>query len=504
MANETTEKATALTRYGAVLIVAAHLLLVVGSLLRRASFAEAFEVALFNPRFTLFFAAVLLLAGLSIWGVWRGALQVSLRRHPRLILLALFLLSGLVIWISSIWPSLNTFRTVLIGYALLLCSGAALSAFKWRLPQVRWNQVQQAALLAILGIGVPILLLEGGLRLYFGVYGTLEQKVVYLYSAEDALSLSNRYTPQAYVNFMPSPNFGEHNADGYRGDNLQTPKPPETFRIFALGGSTTYGTDLAPEEAYPAQLQRILHEEYGYTHIDVVNAGVEIYTSYDSLANLAYRVLDDGPDMILIYHGINDVRARLVDPEAYSGLNAERGQWSTAALEEQIPDSVLLRFLQVQLGVGPNLLNTESFVNATSRTRRCGIGETFCVRLDRSAEEVLTANPPLYFERNLRNMIAIARANEVQPVLSTWAYYPGEDVQNPTVMSLPHLQAGVAEHNEIVAQLGAAVDVPVATPEMPQQAPYWIDGMHMTARGAAEQAAQYAAFLIENDLLPAP
>lgn len=497
-------KPTMLSRYGSGILTIAHIVLPLGLLVQRFVFAEAFSVPLFNLRFSLFFGATLVWVVLALWGLQREFVQHRVIQMPLLSWLGAVGVSVGAFWVIQSEPSLETFALTLGSYLLATVVGLGclvLAQFQMVVP---WRSLRQAGLIVFLSIAVPLLLLEGALRVYFSAFGTEEQKAAYIYSVEDALAISNRYISQAYVNFMPSPNFAEHNERGYRGDSLAHPKQAQTFRIFALGGSTTYGTQIPPEVAYPAQLERILHDEYGYAHVEVVNAGVEVYTSYDSLASLLYRVLDDEPDMILIYHGINDVRARLVDPSRYSGLNAERGQWSTASLERRIPDSILLRFLGVQLGFVPNLLNTESIINATSQVPICGIAEVYCQRLDMAAVDVLAANPPIYFERNLRNMVAIARANGVRPVLSTWDYYPDDDFQYLNVMSQAHLQAGVAEQNALLLELAAELAVPIVNLDMPDIAEDWIDGMHMTATGTARQAAQYAAFLVENDLLPAP
>jgi hypothetical protein len=121
-------------------------------------------------------------------------------------------------------------------------------------------------------------------------------------------------------------------------------------------------------------------------------------------------------------------------------------------------------------------------------------------------QEVLAANPPIYFERNLRNIAAIAQANNVTPVFSTWAYWasPLDDTTN--VMSRDYYQQGVAEHNVIIRALGSELEIPVIdlARELPLNRDYWLDTMHMSETGTTEQAHLYAAYLVENNLLPLP
>ena len=118
-------------------------------------------------------------------------------------------------------------------------------------------------------------------------------------------------------------------------------------------------------------------------------------------------------------------------------------------------------------------------------------------------QQLLDANPPIYFERNLRNLITLAQANDVQVVLSTWAYFP-DAVNNFEYMTRPHMQSGVAEHNEIIRRIAAELDLPLIdlAETMPVDDTLWQDGLHMTPAGTLEQATQYAAFLAENNLIP--
>ena len=68
-------------------------------------------------------------------------------------------------------------------------------------------------------------------------------------------------------------------------------------------------------------LEKILVEKYKYENIEVINAGVPGYTSWETLINFQFRVLDIEPDLIIIYHGTNDTHARLVLPKFYQSDN---------------------------------------------------------------------------------------------------------------------------------------------------------------------------------------
>ncbi|MBZ0308251.1 MAG: hypothetical protein K8I82_19455 [Anaerolineae bacterium] len=128
---------------------------------------------------------------------------------------------------------------------------------------------------------VTAVLLEILLRIYYSSYGTQEQKIMYLYSLDEIRALDARFIPLPYINYVPSPQNPEHNALGYRGPDVLLPKPEGTFRIVTLGGSTTYSSATSSEESYPMQLWQILRDDYGYTSVEVVNAGVSGYTTWE-------------------------------------------------------------------------------------------------------------------------------------------------------------------------------------------------------------------------------
>jgi len=491
--------------YGSLFILLSNLLLLSGLLWGRTLRINDKALPYFGGQFIPLLIVALFVIGITTSLIITGRMQRTLRQHrrhgtwllPVIVLIAVLILPSFITIPTEYVVSLYLwgFGTT-VGFAIILLSSLPIA--------INYKSIVTAVVPVLFGIALPLALLEVSLRFYFNVFGTEQDRIAYIDTVDEALERTNRYTGQPYINYGLTANHPDHNRFGYRGVDFAVPKPKDIFRIFVLGGSTTYGTGLQPFEAHPAQLQRILHDDYGYTHIEVVNAGAESYSSFDSLANLSYHILDHEPDMILIYHGINDVLARLIDPQQYSGLNRRRGIWSAERLENRVSSSVLIRFLQANLGFGPDLRQLESFLDIVSDIKIC-TQHTLCTNLNMTPEEVLAANPPIYFERNLRNMVAIARANAAEVVFSTWAFFP-EEVNGARVMTFPFNQQGVAQHNDIVRNLGVELGVPVydLAQSMPENIAFWIDTMHMSAAGTREQAAQYAAFLVENDLLPPP
>jgi hypothetical protein len=80
-----------------------------------------------------------------------------------------------------------------------------------------------------------------------------------------------------------------------------------TIRILALGGSTTYGSQLERDETYPAVLEQILQQNFPDTPIKILNAGVPWYSSMYSLLCYISHYADWKPHVIIVMHAFNDI-----------------------------------------------------------------------------------------------------------------------------------------------------------------------------------------------------
>ena len=300
--------------------------------------------------------------------------------------------------------------------------------------------------------------------------------------------------PHPYLAYVTSPGFSKgklrHDERGYRHEAIVSPKPEGLFRIVALGGSTTYSTSIeANEESFTYQLQRQLREDYGHDDVEVICAGVAGYTSWETLINFQLRVLDLEPDLVMIYHAYNDIAPRLVEPEAYRSDNALRSSWNwpDAGILEA---SALYRYLsRTFFEGGIEVLNLMSFVEAdeSDYDREQGL-------------ERLDENEPIYFARNLENLVASAKFHGVPLLFASFAHR--EDFVGPTM----DLEAGgpsavgIAQHNGIVEQIAAEQDLFFFdfARAMPQDASLWSDGIHVNEQGAAAKARLYAEYLDEQ------
>ena len=274
-----------------------------------------------------------------------------------------------------------------------------------------------------------------------------------------------------------------HNSLGYRGEEISREKPDNTFRIATLGGSTTYTTSVADDRlTYPAQLERELNERSPFPRFEVINAGVADYTTWESLANLQFRVLDLDPDLVIVYHAANDVGARTVPSHAYrSDGTGHRRVWGYE--EARWEASAFLRVLGRRRGWS-ELAVVDAFTHAPTLWDGSG-----------PVEERLRANTPLFFERNLVSMIGVAREHGVAVMLATFAWHPA--------FPGPPGQSDV-EHNAVIQRVGREHDVPVFdfASAMPRDRALFTDAIHLNVAGALVKAQLFARFLSDHELVP--
>jgi lysophospholipase L1-like esterase len=385
----------------------------------------------------------------------------------------------------------------------------------------RWKGIAGRLALLVGSLVVGLLLAEGAAEIWLHEIASREQFLQYA-SPEAAQARAaaeehpvSRYSPHRYLGFLPTPNYREeeerHDSLGFRGDPFPVRKPPGGYRIFCLGGSTTYTSMVSrPDDAYPTLLERELRS-MGYGQVRVINAGAAGYTTYESLINFQFRIADLEPDLLVVYHGVNDTIARMIWPEtAYRGDNSGHigpgGGWFTSTPLLQRP--ALARIILLRLKRIPSAADLFSQFGSLPDSARFWLfaaqqqAGTYPDGLFRtiSAERIIEKNPPIYFRRNLEWLIDAARKSGVDVVLATFAV----SREKGDLFSAPAMLKGIEEQNRVLQALGDDLDVPVfdyaaVAPTAPE---LYFDGVHVLAEGSRIKARLFADYLARNVLPP--
>jgi lysophospholipase L1-like esterase len=113
---------------------------------------------------------------------------------------------------------------------------------------------------------------------------------------------------------------------------LEVEKPPEMIRIAFLGGSSTAGTghNLSDPDTWPWRAVEELRRRLPAVELELINAAVGGYTSFESHGRLANRVRFFSPDIVVVYHGWNELsyfRTDAID-RLYAHRTLPDGSWS--------------------------------------------------------------------------------------------------------------------------------------------------------------------------------
>jgi lysophospholipase L1-like esterase len=221
--------------------------------------------------------------------------------------------------------------------------------------------------------------------------------------------------------------------------------------------------------------------------VQVVNGGVGGYTSFETLVDLALRVLEVEPDLLVIYHNTNDVHARLVPPDVFRGANTGyRHEWWSS--DPWWDRSLIVRWLGVQWGFSPR--------NTLEQHTKVVYAE------ERDMADCLERNDTRWFARNTEEMIVLARARGAKVMLTSFASCP----ERGGYAAQPHYRRGFAENDRAMRALAERMDAPFYdfAAEMPLDLEYWADGVHNTAAGARRKAELFAAFIAVHFLQAVP
>ena len=367
--------------------------------------------------------------------------------------------------------------------------------------------------LIILSVTLILLALEGAMRIAVRYFVSPELQERYRSYLE---AKNPKFVPHPYLSYALTKNYvskdglNKHNSWGIRGEEITMPKPKGVFRIITLGGSTTYGSAVEDwREAYPAQMEKALKENYGYKNAEVINGGAGGYTSAELFINFSLNLTNLEPDMIIFSEAVNDTQPRFVCPENFrSDYSGFRKAWEKP-WQYMFYRSLLAQFIGYKTGILP-YPNLDQFVltkeaNSAKDTTYLDPDEPDPNLCGKSRNEILKENTTNYFEQNLRNLIAVAESRNIKVVFGTFGYDKTRDITHYSLTE-PYLTA-IEDNNNIIRKLAKEKNIPVIPFEeevdnglIPPTKEYW-QNVHLLAPGETLKGKLFARFLAENNLV---
>lgn len=99
------------------------------------------------------------------------------------------------------------------------------------------------------------------------------------------------------------------NSQGLRDNFHSYLKPQNTKRVLLLGDSVTFGWGVSHEDTYDEQLE-ILLNEYSNFKVEVINAGVGSYNTYQEMVYLKQAGVRYDPDIVTLLYVENDIESK--------------------------------------------------------------------------------------------------------------------------------------------------------------------------------------------------
>jgi lysophospholipase L1-like esterase len=295
------------------------------------------------------------------------------------------------------------------------------------------------------------------------------------------------------------------------GDHeLSFEKADNEVRIVTIGASTTASLNLTFNENWPGKLGLLLQQALPSQKIRVINAAVPGFDTAQSIGNLALRVMPFRPDVVIIYHAYNDLKAiraeRPFSPD-YSHIHRRPYGYHDRPF-------FFVRWLNGSM----------FYVRARNKYRQMTQIISYRDRFknDRRLSDI-PAEAERAFEQHLHTLIAIARAGGAQVVLSSFATlhdptkdYTKLDTIAPLSVRQQHeldnimyftpglaldgIFKGITRYNAVLLQVAKKertgwVDNARLIPHSDE---YFVDRVHLSRAGAARMAENFLPVVLEQ------
>jgi len=300
------------------------------------------------------------------------------------------------------------------------------------------------------------------------------------------------FRPHHYLSFEITPGLFNprgpisHNALGFRGPEIEE-KTDDTLRIVCMGESVTYCPGLSHEESYPFRVELYLkeHLENKNKNIEVINAAVPGYNTAENLINFIFKIEPLKPDLVVFFETINDLPSR-----QYPEVQRDNSGYCLFPGAKKNIRSLrdIVKYFKMQDSV------QYQFRNMFDPER---------------SKDYLFSHNAEHYEANLRDLIAVCRANKCEILLIKPRYRDlngtAEDAKTQDPLSYGVYLNRVAIDNLQKTENVAVLDMMEHMPPPPfsraQANEYYADSVHLSAVGANRFGTVIAKHILDNDLL---
>jgi lysophospholipase L1-like esterase len=375
--------------------------------------------------------------------------------------------------------------------------------------------MKKTLIIFILSLLIGTVLLECGLRCFASINDPLlEEKYVgpgmrYIESQFYPFE-SYLFYPEAELRHMMDTIRFTTNNMGFRGPDLDMPKPPDEYRIFMVGGSTTECLYLDDRRTISAELELQLNTIYqDYSKIRIYNAGKGGDKTFDHIAMIGQRIVHLQPDMIILCCGLNDLLGAIADVDYTHQPQTRRMRCSFWDILAQLATEFQIVRQTCCLFSSESRSDVRQAIPFHSNYKNlAGLCKSYPLSREAPPRDLAA------YEINLRTIIGIARSQNIKLMMltqaTTWnsridpgtADWHWMNCSDSVCYREKDMDQAMEAYNGVTRRLAREYNIPMQdlAKILPKTLDVIYDDCHLNVNGA-RLAAQFITQKISNDML---
>jgi lysophospholipase L1-like esterase len=257
-------------------------------------------------------------------------------------------------------------------------------------------------------------------------------------------------------------------------------KEKTKIRVLCIGASTTANniSDGTTDYTYPSILQKQLGDEY-----EVLNGGIGGWITPDILINFQLNLLKLNPDIVLLYHGYNDLQYHLMHNVQSDYSHGRKNLGEVLGLIKRANVLPKIRFWHSYEFIKDKLFGTGNVRNDVLNL------------INKLPINYLNTYESLKIEKDiLENIFILCKHHDIKLIPSSFVYY-----NYKKDMASNKLQKGVELQNKNMKQLSDTYNTPFVDQYklIPKKKKYFVDTIHFSPDGMKLLAENFG-IMIKN------
>lgn len=314
------------------------------------------------------------------------------------------------------------------------------------------------------------------------------------------------------------------NSHGFRSEEISVKKGVNTYRIAVLGGSTVLNREVSYEKNAVRILEKMLQARYKNKKIEVINGGKDWYTSEHSAIQYLFDIKDFKPDMVIMWHGVNDLYTSCTPSDTQYGDFKRDYSHSFGAVAQ-----IVLTYFRPQPIVQIKLISFDLLVKFLRDNFYSDITTYMKQNAFEKYVKSYMSNENTVFVREFpsidvyrRNLITIAQQVKNDGVVFIVGNQPSlykkkmtvEEmkalifpklvcIQQEKYYSRDSLQNGMKQINSVTESVAREQNIPFINldSKVPKTLEYFLDSVHYTEKGNMLIAEELFTFITKSNFI---